>query len=236
MKKKLASGIVLAAATIFITGTANASPLYNTGVDVSGGVDLAWSIVGSIPSPPLTSSSNPMLSYPSNVYPDTSPGFPIPPWVPNSLISSWDTPFPPPPNSNTDPSMNGSYIYQETFTSTGAFTLFGQFAADNEVAAIILNGTQIYTGPIDGSSQFTFWTIFSGLTQVGTNTIDFDVVNYAQNGGNPSGLDVQFQRDNRVGNTPLPSTWTMLIAGFVGLFGFVAFGGKKRNAAATAVA
>ncbi|MGO9806545.1 MAG: hypothetical protein ACLPKH_07480 [Rhodomicrobium sp.] len=36
--------------------------------------------------------------------------------------------------------------------------------------------------------------------------------------------------------TPLPSTWTMLIAGFVGLFGFVAFGGKKRNAAATAAA
>jgi hypothetical protein len=36
--------------------------------------------------------------------------------------------------------------------------------------------------------------------------------------------------------TPLPSTWTMLIAGFAGLFGFVAFGGKKRNAAATVAA
>jgi hypothetical protein len=35
--------------------------------------------------------------------------------------------------------------------------------------------------------------------------------------------------------TPLPSTWTMLIAGFVGL-GFLAFRGKKRNAAATAAA
>jgi hypothetical protein len=34
--------------------------------------------------------------------------------------------------------------------------------------------------------------------------------------------------------TPLPSTWTMLIAGFVGLLGFVAFGGKKRNASALA--
>jgi F5/8 type C domain len=34
---------------------------------------------------------------------------------------------------------------------------------------------------------------------------------------------------------PLPPTWTMLIAGFVGLFGFVAFGGKKRNAATIAV-
>jgi hypothetical protein len=36
--------------------------------------------------------------------------------------------------------------------------------------------------------------------------------------------------------TPLPSTWTMLIAGFVGLFGFVALGGKKRNVAATSAA
>jgi hypothetical protein len=35
--------------------------------------------------------------------------------------------------------------------------------------------------------------------------------------------------------SPLPSTWTMLIAGFVGV-GFLAFGGKKRNVAATAAA
>jgi hypothetical protein len=36
--------------------------------------------------------------------------------------------------------------------------------------------------------------------------------------------------------SPLPSTWTMLIAGFVGLLGFVALGGRKRNVAATAAA
>ena len=36
--------------------------------------------------------------------------------------------------------------------------------------------------------------------------------------------------------SPLPSTWTMMIAGFVGLLGFVAFGGKKRKVAATAAA
>jgi PEP-CTERM motif len=33
--------------------------------------------------------------------------------------------------------------------------------------------------------------------------------------------------------TPLPSTWTMLIAGFVGL-GFFAYRGTKKNAAALA--
>jgi hypothetical protein len=39
-----------------------------------------------------------------------------------------------------------------------------------------------------------------------------------------------------VSASPLPSTWTMLIAGFVGLLGFVAFGGKKRKVAAIAAA
>ncbi len=38
-----------------------------------------------------------------------------------------------------------------------------------------------------------------------------------------------------VSATPLPSTWTMLIAGFVGL-GFFAYRGSKKNAAALAAA
>jgi hypothetical protein len=33
---------------------------------------------------------------------------------------------------------------------------------------------------------------------------------------------------------PLPSTWSLMIAGFVGLVGFVALGGKKRKVAAAA--
>lgn len=39
-----------------------------------------------------------------------------------------------------------------------------------------------------------------------------------------------------VSASPLPSTWTMLIAGFVGLLGFVAFGGEKRKVTANAAA
>jgi hypothetical protein len=38
-----------------------------------------------------------------------------------------------------------------------------------------------------------------------------------------------------VSPTPLPSTWTMLIAGFVGL-GFIAYRGAKKNSAAVASA
>jgi hypothetical protein len=39
----------------------------------------------------------------------------------------------------------------------------------------------------------------------------------------------------QVGTTPLPSTWTMLIAGFLGL-GFFAYRGSKKNAAGIAAA
>jgi hypothetical protein len=38
-----------------------------------------------------------------------------------------------------------------------------------------------------------------------------------------------------ISETPLPSTWTMLIAGFVGL-GFFAYRGTKKNSAALAAA
>jgi PEP-CTERM motif-containing protein len=38
-----------------------------------------------------------------------------------------------------------------------------------------------------------------------------------------------------VNATPLPSTWTMLIAGFAG-FGFLAYRGSRKNAAALSAA
>jgi hypothetical protein len=144
--------------------------------------------------------------------------------VPNSLTSSWDTPFNP-LNSNTDPSVNGTYDYSTSFVVSGPVSssvgeLKGQFAADNEVASIALNGVKIYTGPTDGSSQFSGWTSFFdiGNFKTGTNTIVFDVVNYAQNGGNPSGLDVQFLSSA----VPEPSTWAMMLLGFAGL-GFAGY-------------
>jgi hypothetical protein len=100
------------------------------------------------------------------------------------------------------------------------------FAADNEVSEIFLNGTPIYFGPAqtgpNSPNQYDVWTDFSGMTESGSNTLTFDVVNYAYTGPNPSGLNVEF--------TPLPSTCTMMIAGFIGL-GFFAYRGAKKNGA-----
>ena len=162
--------------------------LYNTGVDVNANmVDQAWTIVGG--------SSSPALTYPSNAYADSTNGvYPVTPgvWVPNSAISSWDTPTKP-ISGALDPSTNGTYIYQTQFDVTGApGTLAFKFAADNEVSKITLNGNTIYTGPGFPTSQFSSFTPVTATDQSGANVLDFYVVNYAQNGSNFSGLNVQF--------------------------------------------
>jgi hypothetical protein len=188
---------------------ASIADLTNTGVNFNSGtlVDNAWTIVGGANSAGLT--------YPAPAYTDATNGtFPIGPWVPNSAVSQWDTPTNP-LTQFLDPSQNGTYVYQTTFnstTGTGFFT--GQFAADNAITSITLNGTTIYTGP-GGGSQYAAWTSFgyTGSLNDGSNTIDFNVVNYAQNGGNPSGLNVEFLASS----VPEASTWAMMIIGFASI-------------------
>jgi hypothetical protein len=163
--------------------------LYNTGVNLGAGqVDKAWSIVGG--------NSEPALYDPAPVYANSTNGvFPIGYWVENSAISSWDTPSNPLKSDGIDTHADGQYAWRTQFTVTGRLpnSLNFNFAADNEVAWISLNGTTIYSGPTDRSSQYRFWTpVTAAGLQYGINTLDFHVVNYAQNGGNPTGLNVQF--------------------------------------------
>jgi hypothetical protein len=222
-------------AVVLPLGGAQASPV-NTGIDVgAGNVDLAWSIVGGSNSlgSPYSGPAYTVLNG-SSPPPDYSGA-----WITNPA-SNWDTPTLG-ATGNLDQSGNGTYYYQTKFTA-GVGDLSGQFAADNEVSAIFLNGTQIYTGPAQNGNNpqfYNIWTGFSGTTLNGLNTLTFDVVNYGDltfPGGagtaNPSGLNVEFT--SSVAQTPLPSTWTMLIAGFLGL-GFLAYRGtKKRTALAAA--
>lgn len=213
-----ALGLCLALGAVSLTGStvaqaATISGLTNTGVDLGANlVDQAWTIVSSF--------SVPVLSDPAPVYADAINGvFPIDGyWTPNTSFSKWDTPFNP-LNSNTDPTVNGTYAYQTQFTVNGTpsskNSLSFEFAADNEVASIELNGTSFYNGPTDGSSQYGYLTSVTalGLLQEGTNTLVFNVINYAQSYGNPSGLDVRFTG----ATVPEPSTWAMMLAGFAGL-------------------
>ncbi len=236
MKRALTTAMVLGA-VVCLSGAARATSCNpcSTGVDDNGIIDQAWSLVGG--TAVLGTSGGPTTTVtfgPSSpVYTNSTNGvFPVNGyWVVNIPgVAQWDTPFNP-LNSNTDPLVNGTYVFQTTFTSLGSQTLGLLFAVDNAVTAVTLNGNPIPTGAgTDGS--FTPLTI---ATLPGTDTLQFDVVNFAQSGGNPSGLDVDFL--NQIGGistTPLPSTWTMLLAGFLGL-GFVAYRGSKNRAVAGSV-
>jgi hypothetical protein len=190
--------LALAALGVSVLSIAGAAPaqaaivgLYNTGVDINANqVDQAWTIVGG--------ANSAITTYPSPAYADSTNGVypvsPAGPWVPNSAISSWDTPTKP-ISGALDPTTNGTYVYQTQFTVTGSVpsSLAFQFAADNEVSSITLNGTTIYTGPGFPTNQYSsFTSVVANNLQSGSNILDFTVVNYAGSPGNYSGLDVQF--------------------------------------------
>ena len=74
---------------------------------------------------------------------------------------------------------------------------------------------------------------FFALTTTVAGNLDFLSVPDA-NPNSPYAANVGNILDNvSVSTTPLPSTWSMLLAGFIG-FGFVAYRGTRRNSSAVA--
>jgi PEP-CTERM motif len=194
--------------------------LYNTGVDNSGvavvgsQIDQHWVLGG------------------GTAYTSSSSGWPIGgPWVADSSTSRWITPTTNAANSR-DATTNGFYTYSLTFDlaandllSTAWFK--GQFAADDLVTLITLNGNSIYShsfNPADPSfaSNWTSFAATGGFVD-GQNMLSITVENIAlpDHGGSPTGLDVQFT-GSFVDSVPEPSTWLMMITGFVAL-GALAF-------------
>jgi hypothetical protein len=202
--------VVAVAAAMSVAVAAHAATiagLYNTGVDDSGvatvgnGADMHWTLDGGAA---YTGATNGV--------------FPIGPWVPDSAVSRWITPTANASDS-FDPDVPGYYTYATTFDLTASqaagASFTGQFSADNTVTEILLNGNLLGSG-----GGFTGWTDFSAVASdfvAGENTLAFVVENYAQNGGNPTGLNVQFL-SSVAGGVPEPGTWGLMIAG-VGLMG-----------------
>jgi hypothetical protein len=160
----------------------------------------------------------------------TNGNFPIGPWLADDTTSRWLT-----PTANAaasfDPTVDGLYTYTLKFSLAGfnpaSAMFFGRFAADNTVDSIKLNGTTIGSG-----GNFSSWSNFAsgGASFVaGVNAVDFVVRNFAQNGGNPTGLRVEFI-ESSVAAVPEPAAWAMLIVGF-GIVGVTARGRRKSIAA-----
>jgi hypothetical protein len=155
-------------------------------------------------------------------------------WLANNATSRWLTPASN-GNESFDPAADGVYTYSLSFDLTGfaadtaAFT--GRFAVDNQVTQILLNGTPISQA---GPGSFNSWSGFSADSGFlgGFNTLAFTVRNFRQNGGNPTGLRVEFLSSTiePLGNgnaVPEPASWAMLIAGF----GLVGAAARRRHPA-----
>ncbi|MBI1369593.1 MAG: hypothetical protein GC162_13180 [Planctomycetes bacterium] len=163
-----------------VLSTAVIAGLYNTGVNDSGvaladnALDTHWRLVstpaGAVDIAPVVAAG--------------SAGFPIPPWLGDTSASAWITP------ANDTNGVPGSYTWQTTFNLDNAVAyITGRFAVDNDVTAIILNGTTLLTNPGSGFGAWINFTLDSGFV-AGLNTLQFVVNNGSPTG--PTGLRVEF--------------------------------------------
>jgi hypothetical protein len=207
------------AASVCVASLAHADPLFNTGVDNSGtpladgATDSHFTVsYGTTTGAPAIVVNNDFV-FPMNAY-----------WIQSDPFSAWISPF----GANTaDPNSNGFYDYQTTFDGTGITGIFGQWAADNCGLDILINGVSTNSGMTNCNGSQTYapfggWSPFSITSgfHSGDNTLDFLVENYAQDGGNPTGLRVEMdaQAGTQGGTVPEPATLGLIAAGLGGLF------------------
>jgi flagellar hook-associated protein FlgK len=214
--KRTIIAAALAIAAISSAQAASITGLANTGTGASGTLDSHYTLAAAS-SDTAIAATVPTITYDNQ--------WPISPWLANDSVSKWITPTA--SQSQTfDASGAGTYTYTLSFdlsgynAATAAFT--GRLAADNSVV-VKLNDQVIST-----ASGFTDWTGFAASSGfvTGHNTLDFVVSNWAQNGGNPTGLRVEFA-SSQVAAVPEPETYAMMLAG-VALLGVVA---RRRKAA-----
>lgn len=202
---------ILATSSFLSAHAASITGLVNTGSFASGAQDTNYSLNGS-----------------GFGYVTKDNIWPLGAWIANTATSKWIT-----PSANQaasfDPYSNGTYTWSLSFDLTGfdasTASFSGKFAADNS-AVVKLNGNQV--GSANSHSSYAHFGAVTGFTS-GLNTLDFVVTNVAQNGGNPTGLRVEFIASN-VTPVPEPETYAMLLAG-LGLMGVISRRRTKRNAA-----
>jgi hypothetical protein len=207
--KKFVISAILTVGAILSANAAEITGLVNTGSFASG-----------------TQDTNYTLNATSFGYVTANGAFPLSGnWLANSADSSWITPTAA-QGQSLDPSADGLYSWVLSFDLTGfsasSASFVGKFAADNSAVAK-LNGVEI--GTSSGFSSFSDFSATSGFNS-GINTLEFLVTNTGQNGGNPTGLRVEFTQSNVVSAVPEPETYALMLAG-LGLMGAVA---RRRKA------
>ncbi|HEX8405793.1 MAG TPA: PEP-CTERM sorting domain-containing protein, partial [Duganella sp.] len=174
--------------------------LANTGVGANGGIDSSYTLRAASSDTGLAGAV-PIITYDNQ--------WPISSWMANDATSKWIT-----PTSNQAQSFDawnaGTYTYSLLFDLSGykaaTASFSGRMAADNVV--VVLLNKQVITSA-SGFSEWTGFAANSGFVD-GVNKLDFVVTNWAQNGGNPTGLRVEFTGSS-VAAVPEPETYAMLL-------------------------
>lgn len=223
MSSNLRAIFLVAAALTLGAGSAKAS-IYDTGVDVNGsGVDQRWTFA--------YSGSDSGGSAPDAYQALVTATFPFDYWSAPIGASQWIKPTSGNTGTSFDPTVDGFYTYKQTFTWGGG-TLAGSFLADNSVVDIHIEQGSTTVASLYNSTTglggFATSTGFGTGLAAGTYSIFFEVRNDHQGSGNPSGLDVAFDNHSGAGPAaPEPSTWAMMIFGFLGV-GFMSY--RRRTA------
>lgn len=180
-------------ATVFGTGVSS------TGAALPGNaVDPHFTVT------PVSSFSAPVTMTPgAPTFVVPQDGFPIPPWAPNSATSAWISSSQN-DDANADP---GFYDYVLSFDLENPnFFIEGEWAADNEVGQLFVNGMPTSMG-VAGFNALTPFLIEEGFV-TGTNVLTFRLENFGP-GVNPAGLRVNI---TDFGSTAVPEPTSALLA------------------------
>jgi hypothetical protein len=223
MKKHLIAGLLFGAAVSLLPGSSQAatiSGLFNTGVDQFG---VALAAPNGTPNGVVD--THYIVTTPSNMnvpFGVDAVTYKHPSYVPNSATSSWIS------NSSDGNPGNGFLTFQTTFTLTGSTAgafLSGLWGVDND-GEIFLNGHDTGIGLTFGFPAFEQLHAFS-ITNAswfvsGVNVLSFKVTD--------EGPPLGFRVDALAGSVPEPSTWAMMVLGFMGV-GFMAYRRKSSGPA-----
>jgi hypothetical protein len=149
---------------------------------------------------------------------DTS-GYPFGPWIADTAIYGWDSPQPSYTDGETD-SPNTNYYYTTTFDLTGldptSASLQFQFAVDDALVAVILNGNTLGGFPAGVLDTLSVTQTINSDFVSGVNTITFETFNGPAASTNPTGLLVDFTSAT-ANSAPEPSAFLLIGAGLGGL-------------------
>lgn len=136
-----------------------------------------------------------------------------PAYLPDSSTSRWIS------LSSTGTPGNGTITFSTTFFATNDDLVSGLWGADN-FGSIYLNGNAAAIATLTGTvyENFNQLHAFSFTPTPGENTLTFVIADT----GPPTALRV----DGFAGAVPEPSTWAMMILGFMGV-GFIAYRRKS---------